>query len=158
MKPTLWRKTLLLWAFCFFKIPLLYWLKPRVIELNEQRGVIRMPFRRRSRNHVNSMYFGAISVGAELAAGIVVMYHFSKQKEKFTFLFKNFTAEFLKRCEEDVCFVFEEGDKVSQAIAEARRTQQRQNVLLNVTGKIGEEIVGHFTVTLSLKQMQSAKT
>lgn len=153
MSKTLWGKTLLLWGFSMNKLPLVFWLKPRIIELTNVRGVILMKFKRRTKNHVNSMYFGALSVGAELAAGILVMNFFQQQKERYTFVFKNFTAEFLKRCEDDVSFVCEQGELICNTIATANKTKERQNIGLVVNGLIGNDIVCKFTLTLSLKQM-----
>lgn len=152
MYKTLWRKTLLLWLFSMVKIPLIFWLKPRIMELTDDRGVILIRFRRRTKNHVNSMYFGALCVGAELSAGILVMNYFRRQKEKYTFVFKNFSAEFVKRCEADVFFVCEQGTIIYNAIQQAQLTKERQNVALNVNGIINDEIVCKFTLTLSLKQ------
>jgi acyl-coenzyme A thioesterase PaaI-like protein len=155
MYKTLWRETLLLWLFSFKNLPLVFWLKPRVIELTDKRGVLMMPFRRRSKNHVSSMYFGVLSAGADLAAGIVAMRLFHKQKEKFTFIFKDFQAEFLKRCEADTYFTCDQGDLVKEAIEKALQTKQRQNVGLNVVAtvpaKYGDEAVCKFKITLSLK-------
>ncbi len=48
--------TLLLRYFGFFKIPLLFFVKPSVVELSDKRVVVRIPLRRRTRNHLRSMY------------------------------------------------------------------------------------------------------
>ena len=58
-----------LWRFSRFKVAMIGYLKPRLIKLTEQDIVICLPLRRRSRNHLNSMYFGALAVGADLAGG-----------------------------------------------------------------------------------------
>ena len=38
-------------------IPLLFFLRPSVVEASPQRTVVRIPLPRRSRNHLGSMYF-----------------------------------------------------------------------------------------------------
>lgn len=155
MMKTLWRETLLLWLFSLTRLPLIFWLKPRVIELNAKKAVIMMRFTRRARNHVNSMYFGVLCVGADLAGGLLAMNLFRNYKEKFTFVFKDFNAEFLKRCDGDACFVCEDGETIAHAVARAVETGERQNVTLGVTAtapfKYGEEPVCRFRLTLSLK-------
>lgn len=156
MYKTSWRETILLWLFSIKNLPMVFWLKPRVIELTDERCIIMMPFRRRARNHVKSMYFGVLCAGADLAGGIMAIKLFKKQKEKFTFVFKDFQADFLKRCEDDVYFICDEGALVSETIKRAIQTKQRENVTLNVTATIPslfkDEPVGKFKLTLSLKQ------
>ncbi|VVC74924.1 hypothetical protein AQUSIP_01980 [Aquicella siphonis] len=156
MYKTLWRETLLLWMFSLIRLPMVFWLKPRIVEISENRAVIMMRFNRRTRNHVNSMYFGVLCVGAELAGGTLAMNIFHGQKEKFTFVFKDFGADFLKRCEGDTFFACDEGRIIADTVALARQTGERQNVTLSVIAtvpsKYGDEPVGKFRLTLSLKR------
>lgn len=156
MYKTLWRETFLLWLFAFFKIPMIFWVRPKLLELSDSRAVLKIPFRRRTKNHVNSMYFGALCVGCDLAAGIIAMRLIRKQSGKFVFIFKDFHAEFLKRCEGDVYLTCNDGNLVAEAIEKAKQTQSRQNVSMNVIGtvpsKFGDEPVCHFKITLSIKQ------
>lgn len=152
---TLWRKTLLLWMFSLVKLPLVFWLKPRIMEVSNQKTITMMKYRHKTKNHVGSMYFGVLCVGAELAPGIMTMHLFEQQKEKFTFLFKDFHAEFFKRCEGDVYFTCDQGEAIQEMIVKARETKLRQNrvfdVIATVPSQFGAEVVGKFQLTLSLK-------
>lgn len=158
MHKTRWRDTILLWLFSFSNLPMIFWLKPRVIELTDTRCVIMMPFKRKSKNHVKSMYFGVLCAGADLGGGLMAMYLLNKQKSKFTFVFKDFNADFLKRCEGDVYFTCEEGKVISETIDKVIQTKERQNVSLNVIAtvpsKFNDEPVCRFTLTLSIKQKE----
>jgi hypothetical protein len=155
MTKTLWRETILLWLFTFVKIPLVFWLRPRILAISGLHAVVMMRFRRRTRNHVNSMYFGVLCAGGELAAGALTMNLLRKQKDKYSFIFKDFYAEFLKRCEANVHFTCNEGQVIAETIEKARQTKERQNVTLNVTGTVpaeyGDEPVCKFKLTLSIK-------
>lgn len=145
-----------LWIFCFFNIPLICWLRPRILVMNNTQAEIQMPLTRRTRNHVRSMYFGAICVGVDLVPGALAMHLIKQQKEKITFVFKDFHAEFLHRCEGDVHFTCDGGALIADAIKKAAETSERQNVTLNVIAtvptKLGSEPAGKFTLTLSLKK------
>ena len=55
MLPENVQATLLLRYFGFFKIPLLFFVKPTVIEMSDHRVVVRILLRRRTRNHLRSM-------------------------------------------------------------------------------------------------------
>ena len=47
-----------LWA--LWNIPLIAWVRPKVVSLTEDSCEIRLPLSRRTRNHLRSMYFGAL--------------------------------------------------------------------------------------------------
>jgi hypothetical protein len=102
------------------------------------------------------MYFGALCTGVDLVPGAIAMRLIKKQKEKISFVFKDFYGEFLHRCEGDVHFTCNEGSLIAAAIEKTKATGERQNVTLNVTAtvpsKSGDEPAGKFELTLSLKK------
>lgn len=156
MPSTLKLETLKLWIFTFINIPLIFWLRPRVVELSDQRAMVMMKLNRRSRNHVRSMYFGALCTGVDLVPGLLALRHIKNSKAKITFVFKDFQGEFLHRAESNVYFICEQGQLIQDAIQQAIATNERQNVTLNVTtivpDKFGTEPTGKFSITLSLKK------
>lgn len=121
----MFRFKLFFWYFCHFKVALIGYLKPRLVKLDEKEIVIRLPLRRRSRNHLNSMYFGALSVGADLAGGLHGFYHAELAQCKVALVFKSFHAQFLRRPESDVYFVCSEGEQIKAMIQEANTTKER---------------------------------
>lgn len=149
------RYKLFLWYFSHFKVPMMGYLKPRLLKLNDQEIEVCLPLKRRSRNHLNSMYFGALAVGADLAGGLHGFYHSDLAHCKVSLVFKSFQAQFLSRPESDVYFVCKEGDTVKAMIEESKSTKQRVNK--NVTIKAythyltQPEEVAHFVLELSLK-------
>jgi hypothetical protein len=156
MSNTLKYETFKLWLFCFINIPLIAWLRPRIITKTNDEAVIKMKLNRRSRNHVRSMYFGALCVGVDLVPGVLAMHLIAQQKDKIVFVFKDFHGEFLHRCEDDVYFTCDQGQLIAAAIEQAKLTNERVNTTLNVTAtvptKLGAEPAGKFTLTLSLKK------
>lgn len=147
-----------LWYFGHFKVAMIGYLRPRLIELTDNDIVIRLPLRRRSRNHLNSMYFGALSVGADLAGGLHGFYHADLAKCKVSLAFKSFQAQFLRRPESDVYFVCHEGDTVKKMISESKASGERINKPINIkayTDYLNQpEEVADFILELSLKVMQ----
>lgn len=155
MYPTQWSNTLKVWAYTFFKIPMICWLRPRIAVLDGTRAVICIKFRRRTRNHVNSMYFGALCAGADLTVGLLAMDLFKRHSFPATLVFKAINAEFIKRCEGDAYFICDETMQIAAAIQQAKETRERQNVLMNARAVVltpqGEETVATFQMTLSFK-------
>ena len=101
------------------------------------------------------MYFGALSVGADLAGGLHGFYHSKKSKKKASIAFKSFQAQFLKRPESDVYFVCNMGETVNGMIQESSITKQRINKTVDVnayTDYFGtSEKIAQFTLELSIK-------
>ena len=64
------------------KIPIIGYVKPKLIELNDEKAGVKIKLRRRSKNHLNSMYFGALAVGADVAAGLHAFYFAGKMGRK----------------------------------------------------------------------------
>ncbi|MBI3544575.1 MAG: DUF4442 domain-containing protein [Deltaproteobacteria bacterium] len=152
---TLLRETLFLRSFGLLKIPMIFFVRPRVLELSNERVEIKIPLTYNTKNHLSSMYFGALSVGADCAGGILAMKLGRERSKKFSLAFKDFHADFLKRADGDVHFVCDEGAKVKALIDQAAASGERQNMPVQVTAtvpsKYGDEPVARFTLTLSVK-------
>lgn len=138
------------------------YLKPQIVKLTDSDIVICLPLKRRSRNHLNSMYFGALAVGADLAGGLHGFYHARLAQTNISLAFKSFQAQFLKRPESDVYFVCTMGDNVRKMIEESKATGERINQPISIkayTHYFAEpEEVADFTLELSIKAIQSQKT
>lgn len=148
-------QTLQTWAFSIRKIPLIVFCTPRVVHLDKKRCELKIPLNYRTRNHVKSMYFGVLAVGADLAGGLFVMEAIKASKKPVTFIFKDFKADFLRLCKSDVHFHCTEGEKVRKAVAECIKIGKRVNSPINMwatTPKAsGDEPVAKFTLTISVK-------
>jgi len=155
------KHTFKLRAFGLIKIPLLAYLRPSVVELDQRHCVVRIKLNRRSQNHLGSMYFGALSIGAEAAGGLIAMEQLTARKAKGSFVFKDFRARFLKRAEGDVLFTCNDGERLVALIAQAQTTDQRLeesvHVIATVPDKLGAEPVAEFDLTISVKRFSSGK-
>ena len=152
------RVKLFLWYFGHFKVAMIGYLRPRLIKLTDRDVVICLPLRKRSRNHLNSMYFGALAVGADLAGGLHGFYHADQAHCTVSLTFKSFQAQFLRRPESDVYFVCTMGDTVKAMIEESKTTSARINKAINIKAYTDyltqPEEVADFILELSLKVVQ----
>ena len=144
-----------LWRFGLFKVAMIGYLKPRLLKLTDAEIVICLPLKRRSRNHLNSMYFGALAVGADLAGGLHGFYHADQAKCNVSLVFKSFQAQFLRRPESDVYFICQEGEQVKAMIEESKTTGERVTKPIHIkayTDYPGQtEEVANFILELSVK-------
>ena len=86
------------------KIPLIGYTSPKLISIDSQSVQVKIKLRRRTKNHLNSMYFGALAVGADIAGGIQVFYFSKLIGREISFAFKGMNAEFIKRAESYIIF------------------------------------------------------
>jgi acyl-coenzyme A thioesterase PaaI-like protein len=128
---------------------------PKIIEFTDTRMVIRIKLRRRTRNHLGSMYFGALGIGADLAGAFQAFSIADKKKRKISLAFKDFQANFLKRPEGDVFFVSDAGGQIAELMDETILTKQRVTQSIQVNAYINypenPELVAEFTLGLSVK-------
>lgn len=140
----------------FFKIPLIGFVRPRLVDIDENKIQVRINLRRRTKNHLNSMYFGALTVGADIAGGIHVFYFAEQSNHKISFSFKAMKAEFLKRAESDVLFHSMDGQLVKDAIEKSKTTGDRVNQNISVLAMdCNDQLVATFEMTVSVKVKSS---
>ena len=136
----------------FFKIPMMHFVRPQLLEIDEEQVKLKIRLRRRTKNHLNSMYFAALAVGADVAGGIQVFYFAEKHNKKVSFAFKGMNAQFLKRAETDTFFESNQGHDVAAAIKKSIETGERINDTIDVIAKnTNGEIVATFEMGISLK-------
>tara|TARA_R110002050_G_scaffold204327_3_gene339768 strand:- start:6121 stop:6567 length:447 start_codon:yes stop_codon:yes gene_type:complete len=145
----------MLWLFGFFKIPLIGFINPKLVELTDKRMVVRVPLRRKTKNHLGSMYFGALSIGADLAGAFQAFHIADNRKSKISLAFKDFKADFLRRPESDVFFISEAGQQIEAMVDETIQTKERVTQGIRVDAVINypenPEVVAEFTLGLSVK-------
>jgi acyl-coenzyme A thioesterase PaaI-like protein len=151
------KETFGLRLFGWLKIPLLAAVRPSVVELSETRCVVRIPLRRRTRNHLGSMYFGALAIGADCAGGLLAMDQIKRSGGKVSLVFKSFQATFLKRPESDVYFICDDGPAIRDQVRRALESEVRitEPMAIQAAVKLADgafEPVADFTLELSLKR------
>ncbi|HEX8252953.1 MAG TPA: DUF4442 domain-containing protein [Thermoanaerobaculia bacterium] len=143
-----------LWA--LKNVFLLWFVKPTILEVNERRCVVKLPLSWRTKNHLHSMYFGALCIGADVAGGLIAFHMARQQKLNISFVFKDIKAEFLKRADGDVHFTNEDGNVVQDIVRRTSESGERAEgtvrVIATVPKKYGDEPVARFELTLSLKK------
>ena len=146
-----WFLKLFAWRY----IPLIGFCSPKIIRMDDKTVEVTMPHKWRTKNHLGSIYFGALAIGADLAGAFLV---FTKAKAwgvNANFAFKDVEGKFLKRPESTVHFISHDGDVIDQMLDESIATGERVNrpvsVMVTCPDKNGEDVMASFTLTLSIK-------
>ncbi len=157
--PKKLRDTALLRVFGLVRIPLLFSVSPTVVELTDERAVVRIKLSKWTRNHWGSMYFGTLAMGADCSVGMMAMHHiWSLNAQDVQLIFKDFHASFLKRPDGHVLFICDEGLKARDLVIAAQKTGERQNLTLKGRAELEShpgEPVCEFALTLSLKKKRA---
>ncbi len=142
------------------RIPVLLFLGPRVLELDEEGCAVEIPLGWRSRNHLGSMYLGALCAGADLASGLVAARLVRERHRGVRIVFADLEADFLKRADGDVVFRCRDGRRIAEAVRSADATGERvtvaTEVIATVPRRYGDEPVARFEMGLSLKRKDEA--
>jgi acyl-coenzyme A thioesterase PaaI-like protein len=142
----------LLFLLGFMKIPMIRYTKPKLLAIDDNTVRVKIKLRRRTKNHLSSMYFGALSVGADIAGGIQVFYFSKKMDRKVSFAFKGMNAQFLKRAESDIIFESNEGQKIQKAMEKSLKEGSRINDSIMVEAKNDQgEVVATFEMIVSVR-------
>lgn len=135
-----------------FKIPLIGFVRPRLLSIDDDTVRVQINLKRRTKNHLNSMYFGALAVGADIAGGIHAFYFAELADAKVSFAFKGMKADFIKRAESNIIFESNDGKLVQKAIEESRGSGERINQAIQVVASDkNNEIVATFEMIVSVK-------
>jgi len=59
----------------FWKIPLLFYCRPRIISIDDTTIKVKIKLKRKVKNHLGSMYLGALTIGADITSGYFA-FHF----------------------------------------------------------------------------------
>lgn len=148
------KTTRLIQLFGITKVPMIWYCRPKVIEHTDEKIEIKIPLKRKTKNHLGSMYFGVLAVGADITGGFLAMDPIQESGRKINLIFKDFKADFLKRPEGDVHFKCNDGLAVKELVDRVSKSSDRHNFKLSIEAtvpSISSEVVAKFELTLSLK-------
>lgn len=140
--------------FAALKIPLLLLVNPKVLQTDDDVCEIKVPLNYITKNHLGSMYFGALAIGADAVVAMHALKIAEKTDAKVTIVFKDLHADFLKRAESDVTFRCESGALIKQVIEKALATGERVTEGVPVeafTAREERELVAKMTLGLSVR-------
>lgn len=147
--------TALVNALSVAKVPLLAACTPQVVELSDQRAVVKVRLDWRTQNHLGVMYFGALAMGAELSIALKAIEQIRVCKKNIDFIFKDFKAEFLKRADGHVHFVCDKAAKVEAMVKKCIDSDERFSETFEGYAYVpesGDEPVMKYWLTLSMKK------
>lgn len=144
-----------LWLFGIFKIPMIGFVSPKLIMMDDKQIIIKIPYKRRTKNHLKSVYMGALVIGADLASGFHAFSIGKEMNKNISLAFKGIQADFISRPMSDVYFICNEGETVKNMIEESIQSGERitKDIIIDAFTNYPEdpELIAKFTLGLSIK-------
>ncbi|WP_053404521.1 PaaI family thioesterase [Persicobacter sp. CCB-QB2] len=138
------------------EVPMIGFCEPEILKISAEEIAVKIPLNDRTKNHLQSMYIGTLTVGADIAGGLLAFSMIKQMDLPIDLVFKDFKADFLKRPEADVTFRCTEGAKIQKMVQSTMSDGERVTEPIAITAycpdKFGEEAVATFILTLSLKK------
>jgi hypothetical protein len=144
-----------LYLFGLTKIPLVFYVGPKIVEYSEKHILLKIKLRRKTRNHLKSMYVAALVVGADISSGFLAFLKTKDSEKNISLIFKSISGEFLKRPMGDCYFFCENGKQIDDMIRNSAESGNRYNEVSEIkvyTDYYAEkELVAIFKMEVSIK-------
>jgi hypothetical protein len=142
-------------------VPMIRYLRPRLVELSPDQAVVRIDLSRRSKNAYNSLFIGAFMTGSDCVAGLFPMKYMFETGHRTIPIMKSATAEYYKRVNSYAHFTCTQGmqiyDLCNQVVASGQRLELPITVIVTAPGEYGDEAVARITQVLSLKNLDASQ-
>src|SRR3989338_7413755 len=117
-------------------VPLIDFCEPVVTEISDIQASVEIPLNKKTSNHLGSLYFGALNIGADCAGGLLAMHLSQRLNIPITLVFKSSQATYLKRAEGNTRFTCTSGDKIRLAIQVLAETHERQSIPIDIVATV----------------------
>jgi hypothetical protein len=138
--------------FLFSKLPSAFFSGVTVMEIEESKAVVSVPFKWFSQNPFKSTYFACLAMAAEMSTGLLAMMHTYKSEPAISMLVVGLEANYFKKATGLTVFTCEDGLAIRITIEEAINSGDGKTIKAKSTGRNqAGELVAEFFITWSFK-------
>ena len=142
------------WKLKFYfwrKLPsLLYW-GVKLKSLSPEKAEVTIPFKKRTQNPFQSIYFASQAGAAEFSTGVLALTAIYG-RGNISMLITGMEAEYVKKATRLTTFICKEGKNIQDAVQRAIDSGEPQEITINTTGIQGNgEVVSRFKFRWSFK-------
>ena len=137
----------------FFKLPLAFFTGLKIVHIDEHVSKVSTRLSFITKNPFRSTYFAVLSMAAELSTGLYALLFITGIQPSVAVIITGLNARFLKKATGTTIFTCREGEKLRQAVIQARETGEPAATTVKSIGKNeAGETVAEFEFTWSFKQ------
>lgn len=121
--------------FLLVKLPMGWLSGMKILEISDERAVTTVKHRWLNQNPFGSMYFAVQAMAAELSTGVLALAATKGVKPRILTIITENQAEFVKQAKERIYFSCEEGQKILEAVEQAKNSEEAVVARVRVEGK-----------------------
>lgn len=138
--------------FMLSKLPSAFFCGVRVVDADENKCLVKVPYKWFSQNPFKSTYFACLAMAAEMSTGLLCLMHLHKRKPGVSMLVVKIEGNFMKKATGKTVFTCEDGNAIKKTIEDAIFTNEGKIITTKSYGRnAAGEIVAEFAVTWSFK-------
>lgn len=138
--------------FLLSKLPAAFFSGVRVVDADESKCSVKVPYKWFSQNPFKSTYFACLSMAAEMSTGVLALAHIYKRQPSVSMLVSKVEGSFLKKATGITVFTCEDGPAIKQTIEDAIMSGEGKIITAKSYGRNeAGEVVAEFAVTWSFK-------
>lgn len=138
--------------FMLSKLPSAFFCGVRVMDADESKCAVKVPYKWLSQNPFKSTYFACLSMAAEMSTGLLCMMHLHKRQPAVSMLVVKIEGNFFKKATGITVFTCEDGNAIKRTIEDAVISNEGKIITSKSYGRnCNGEIVAEFAVTWSFK-------
>lgn len=139
--------------FLFMKLPMGWLANLQVKSLSEEACTVTVPFKWLNQNPFRSTYFAVLAMAAEMSTGVLSLMAIEGEKPRISMLVVKLEAEFVKKATGITTFVCNDGQKILEAVKQAKESGEGVEFTAESIGKAKNgEVEAIFRITWSFKQ------
>jgi len=138
--------------FMLAKLPSAFFCGVRVVDADENKCLVKVPYKWLSQNPFKSTYFACLSMAAEMSTGLLGLMHIHKRQPAVSMLVVKIEGNFIKKATGITVFTCEDGLLIKKTIEDAVFSNEGKIVTARSYGRnAAGEIVADFAITWSFK-------
>ena len=138
--------------FMLSKLPSAFFCGVRVVDADENKCLVKVPYKWLSQNPFKSTYFACLSMAAEMSTGLLGLMHVHKRQPAVSMLVVKIEGNFTKKATGITVFTCEDGNAIKRTIEDAVISNEGRIITARSYGRNADgEIVADFAVTWSFK-------
>ena len=134
------------------KLPSAFFCGVRVVDADENKCLVKVPYKWFSQNPFKSTYFACLSMAAEMTTGLLGLMHIHKRQPAVSMLVVKIEGNFIKKATGITVFTCEDGNAIKKTIEDAVFSNEGKIITAKSYGRnAAGEIVAEFAITWSFK-------
>lgn len=137
--------------------PMLRYIRPRLVELTSDRATVRINVSRRSKNHINSLFVGALATGGDCVGALIPIKFMFETGHRTPPIVKSVSSEFYKKVKKYAYFTCTQGKELYElcnaAVASGEPQEFTVHVIVTAPAEYGDEFVARISQVMSVKDL-----